>query len=107
MQFYVERDVPIPMRDGVILRADIYRPSEDGEYPALLTRIPYNKSSAQSTGAPMVNPIQGPERGYVIVVQDTRGDLHQMENLFRFIPKLMMGMIRLSGLPNKNGVMGK
>ena len=73
MQFCVERDVPVPMRDGVVLRADVYRPSEDGKYPALLSRIPYNKSSAQSTGAPMVNPIMGPERGYVIVVQDTRG----------------------------------
>jgi putative CocE/NonD family hydrolase len=73
MEIHVERNVEIPMRDGVILRADVYRPVEDGEYPALLSRIPYNKSSAQSTGAPMVNPIVGPEKGYVVVIQDTRG----------------------------------
>ncbi|MGG4196465.1 hypothetical protein ABEW50_23830 [Paenibacillus jamilae] len=43
----VERDVPIPMRDGIILYADIYRP-EVGVHPVLLLRTPYNKEDAQT-----------------------------------------------------------
>ena len=39
-----ERGVTATMRDGVILRADIYRPKGDGQFPVLLQRTPYNKS---------------------------------------------------------------
>ena len=39
-----ERGVTVTMRDGVILRADIYRPKGDGRFPVLLQRTPYNKS---------------------------------------------------------------
>jgi putative CocE/NonD family hydrolase len=65
----VEKNVAASMRDGVVLRADIYRPSEAGRYPALVQRTPYSK-----------NDDSGPERfkalaarGYVVVIQDTRG----------------------------------
>ena len=39
----VEKDVQVPMRDGTVLRADIYRPAT-GRYPVILQRTPYNKS---------------------------------------------------------------
>ena len=39
----IEYNVPAKMRDGVILRADIYRPKADGKFPVLLERTPYNK----------------------------------------------------------------
>ena len=32
---HVERQVPIPMADGTILRADVYRPNVSGRYPVL------------------------------------------------------------------------
>src|SRR5438067_32048 len=32
------------MRDGVVLRADVYRPAADGPWPVLLTRLPYGKN---------------------------------------------------------------
>src|SRR5262249_46243381 len=38
-------DVRVPMRDGVTLTADVYRPTEPGRYPVVLTRTPYNKIS--------------------------------------------------------------
>ena len=38
-----ENDVPIPMRDGVTLRADVMRPAAPGRYPTLVYRTPYNK----------------------------------------------------------------
>ena len=49
----VETDVMIPMRDGVLLAADIYRPAANGQLlsgsrPVLLTRTPYSKSRDSS-----------------------------------------------------------
>ena len=38
--------VTAPMRDGVILRANIFRPAGDGPYPVALTRTPYGKEFA-------------------------------------------------------------
>jgi putative CocE/NonD family hydrolase len=65
----VEQDVPAVMRDGVTLRADIYRPNEAGRFPALLMRTPYDKRG--SNRSPFV--IAAAKRGYVVVVQDVRG----------------------------------
>jgi len=60
-----ETDVPVPMRDGVVLRANVFRPDAPGRFPGLLMRTPYGKAAG------------GMERyvraGYVVVTQDTRG----------------------------------
>src|ERR1700738_838015 len=48
----VEWDVPIPMDDGLVLRADIFRPIADGRYPVLLTYGPYAKGLAFQDGYP-------------------------------------------------------
>jgi putative CocE/NonD family hydrolase len=66
-----ERNVAIPMRDGVILRADVYRPSTPGRYPTLLQRTPYNKASATQIASNFALRAAG--LGYAVVVQDTRG----------------------------------
>jgi hypothetical protein len=66
----VELDVPVPMRDGITLRANVYRPPE-GRWPVLLTRLPYGKDLP--TGGSSLDPVQAARRGYVVVVQDTRG----------------------------------
>ena len=66
----VERDVPIPMRDGIILYADIYRP-EVGVHPVLLMRTPYNKEDAQTMN--YAHPSWYAQHGYVVIVQDVRG----------------------------------
>jgi len=63
----VERNVAVRMRDGVTLRADIYRPSIDGKFPVLLERTPYEKSN----GAPF--GVRAAAHGYVVIYQDTRG----------------------------------
>ncbi|MEW6124210.1 MAG: CocE/NonD family hydrolase [Pseudomonadota bacterium] len=39
----VEWDAPIPMPDGTVLRADIFRPLDDGQYPVILHYGPYAK----------------------------------------------------------------
>src|ERR1700682_4341063 len=48
----VEWDVPIPMDDGLILRADVFRPMAEGRYPVLLTYGPYAKGLAFQDGYP-------------------------------------------------------
>ena len=45
----VQTDVPARMRDGVILRADVYRPTGTGPYPELLTRSPCVKAALPMT----------------------------------------------------------
>lgn len=69
----VERDVMAPMRDGVRLAADVYRPDDGERHPVLVHRIPYDKSIAQNVGSQMVNPIVAAAHGYAVVVQDCRG----------------------------------
>ncbi|MFO0520688.1 MAG: CocE/NonD family hydrolase [bacterium] len=45
-------DVPIAMDDGVVLRADVFRPVGDGRFPVLLTYGPYAKGLAFQDGYP-------------------------------------------------------
>jgi len=63
----VERNVPAKMRDGVTLRADIYRPKAEGKFPVLLVRTPYDKTNESNFG------MKGAARGYVVIAQDVRG----------------------------------
>jgi uncharacterized protein len=68
----VERDVECAMRDGVVLRADVYRPLGGGVHPVLLIRLPYDKTAADSNFG-YSHPTWYARQGYVVVVQDTRG----------------------------------
>jgi uncharacterized protein len=55
------------MRDGNILRADIYRPKSDRTFPVLLQRTPYDKRNSVGFA------VKAAARGYVVIVQDVRG----------------------------------
>jgi len=66
----IELDVPVPMRDGTVLRADIYRPAAEGIYPVLLSRSPYDKSNLMEGVANFKTMVRA---GYVFINQDTRG----------------------------------
>jgi predicted acyl esterase len=48
----IEWDVAIEMADGIVLRCDIFRPVDDGEYPAILAMGPYGKLVHFSDGYP-------------------------------------------------------
>ncbi len=72
----IARDVPVPMRDGVRLAADIYRPARDGEpvpgtWPTILGRTSYGKAADWLWVGPVANFFA--PRGYVVVIQDMRG----------------------------------
>ncbi len=65
----VEYDVRVPMRDGVSLSADVYRPAESGRLPAVLTLTPYNNNS----DATLDEAWRYASRGYGYVAVDVRG----------------------------------
>ncbi|HEY3062506.1 MAG TPA: CocE/NonD family hydrolase, partial [Chloroflexota bacterium] len=67
----VEFDVAVPMRDGTLLRANVFRPQTNGRWPVLLTRLPYGKDLPVASS--VLDPVQAARRGYAVVVQDTRG----------------------------------
>jgi predicted acyl esterase len=67
----VEYDVPATMRDGTVLRADVYRPASGGPHPVLLARLPYGKNFALVSA--MVDPLALARGGFIVVIQDTRG----------------------------------
>ena len=69
----VDRDVMVPMRDEVKLSADVYRPADNGQYPTLIHRTPYSKSTAINVASRFFNPLDAVLRGYVVVIQDVRG----------------------------------
>jgi putative CocE/NonD family hydrolase len=69
----VEFDVPAQMRDGVILRADVYRPPGTGSFPTLLVRTPYGKGVASETQFHGVDPVAAARAGFLVVIQDVRG----------------------------------
>ena len=64
-----EANVQATMRDGTVLRADVYRPDAPGKFPILLQRTPYDKSL--ETSAEITHRLA--ECGYVSVIQDVRG----------------------------------
>jgi predicted acyl esterase len=63
----LDNRVPVPMRDGVILYADVYRPVGDGKYPVLVSRTPYSTERYPRSYA---EALFYARRGYVYVFQD-------------------------------------
>src|SRR5262249_28045612 len=63
----LENHVAVPMRDGVTLYADVYRPAGEGKYPVLVSRTPYSTERFPNAYAA---PVFFARRGYVFVFQD-------------------------------------
>jgi putative CocE/NonD family hydrolase len=68
-----EKNMEAVMRDGVVLRADVWRPDEPGRYPVLLTRTPYDKTHPRISMTSSLDPRLVVPHGYVMIYQDTRG----------------------------------
>jgi uncharacterized protein len=66
----VLKDVAVPMRDGVVLRADVWLPKAEGRFPTLVYRTPYGKAGAVKEWSTFEKL---PARGYAVVIQDVRG----------------------------------
>ncbi|WP_413804834.1 CocE/NonD family hydrolase [Streptomyces sp. OE57] len=90
--FTLDKDVVIETRDGTPLRADVFRPSEPGRYPVIMTHGPYGKDihfEDFNAGAYSIVDERGPymnwetanpewwvPRGYVVIRVDERGTGH-------------------------------
>ncbi len=74
MSFRVEKDIMVPMRDGVRLATDAWVPAGDGPFPALLVRLPYGKDLPGLFAYGLLpNIFALIEAGYAVVYQDVRG----------------------------------
>lgn len=70
----VEKNIPIPLRDGVVTYADIFRPADGDPVPGIITRTPYDKEVFAAAALPiMPSALKLAERGYAVAVQDVRG----------------------------------
>src|SRR6266699_3208700 len=99
----VERNVAAKMRDGVTLRADIYRPKADGKYPVLLVRTPYDKTGTMHFG------LKAAARGYVVIAQDVRGRFESEGEWYTFKYESQDGYDTVewaAALPYSNGKVG-
>jgi putative CocE/NonD family hydrolase len=69
-RYVVERNVRVPMGDGVTLATDVHRPDDGNRHPVLLERTPYDRNYVPIAGLDTLALL---EAGYVIVTQDCRG----------------------------------
>ena len=102
-QVIVERNAAMKTRDGVTLRADIYRPAGDQKFPVLLERTPYNKDGGDEFGH------RAALRGYVVVIQDVRGRYASEGEWYPFKYESNDGYDAVewaASLPNANGKVG-
>ncbi|MGA7760793.1 MAG: CocE/NonD family hydrolase [Candidatus Binataceae bacterium] len=101
----VEKDQPMRTRDGVCLRADVYRPDAPGRFPVLLVRTPYDKGA----GMALTEKDYFPPRGYVVAVQDTRGRHSSEGDFYPFIHEARDGYDAVewaAALPCSDGKVG-
>jgi len=99
----IERGVEAKMRDGVTLRADIYRPKADGKFPVLLQRTPYNKDNGVNFG------VRAAARGFVVIFQDVRGRYSSEGDWYTFKNEPNDGYDTVewaAALPYSNGKIG-
>ncbi len=107
-QVYSEHNTMVAMRDEVHLAADIHRPAldgrpQDGPFPVLLCRTPYNKSAevrALEAGFFTV-------RGYVTVLQDCRGRYASGGGFTKYVDEARDGFDTLDWLARQPWCNGK
>jgi predicted acyl esterase len=108
----IDWDVPIEMEDGLVLRADVFRPEGDGRHPVILSYGPYAKGLAFQDGYPsawarmvaehpdvaygstnkyqnweVVDPEKWVPDGYVCVRVDSRGAGRSPGHIDHFSPR--------------------
>jgi len=98
-----EVDVEAKMRDGTILRADVYRPKSEEKFPALLERTPYDKRNSAGFA------VRAAAQGYVVIIQDVRGRYSSDGDWYPFKNESNDGFDTVewaAALPYSNGKVG-
>jgi putative CocE/NonD family hydrolase len=107
VEILLQKNVPAKMRDGTTLMSNVYRPAGDGDYPVLLTRLPYGKD-LPSDGA-VLDPVRAAEAGYIVVVQDVRGRYRSEGKFVPFVKEYEDGYDTVewaAKLPRSDGSVG-
>lgn len=74
----------IRMRDGVILRGDLYRPAQEGKYPVILMRAIFRKKTLSKSWG-LYDPSFYVKNGYAVYIQDVRGLGNSDGDFVRFL----------------------
>jgi putative CocE/NonD family hydrolase len=99
----IERNQVMKTRDGVTLKADIYRPAGEGSFPVLLQRTPYDKRNAEDFALLAI------AHGFMVVVQDVRGRYTSEGEWYPFKHEIDDGYDTIewaATLPHSNGKIG-
>ena len=76
--------LPVPLRDGVRLSADVYVPAAAGPFPTIVTRTPYE--SGRDVFIEL--GVWWAERGYAFAVQDCRGRFESEGTFHAYFPDI-------------------
>jgi putative CocE/NonD family hydrolase len=74
----LKSDIMVPMRDGIRLAADLYLPAQDGPWPAILIRTPYNKTALDAG-------YRWAAHGCACLIQDCRGRYHSEGTFYKYV----------------------
>jgi putative CocE/NonD family hydrolase len=103
-----QSDVAATMRDGTVLRADVYRPRTTDAVPVILMRTQYGKSDAQA-GSRYQPPDWFASHCYLVVIQDVRGQGASGGTFSEFTHDMSDGYDSVewaASLPGSNGKVG-
>jgi hypothetical protein len=98
-----ESNVAMKTRDGVTLRADVYRPKAEGKFPVILERTPYDRRNGVGFG------LKAAAQGYVFITQDCRGRFGSEGDWYPFKYESQDGYDTVewaAALPYSNGKVG-
>src|SRR3970040_1996099 len=96
-------DVKVPMRDGTLLSADIYRPSTGDSFPVLLLRTIYDNQQPRYVEWAR----RFVEAGYAVVMQDCRGRFDSDGAWEPYVNETNDGYDHHKGIRRQPGVHGR
>lgn len=103
----VEKDVPAVMRDGVVLRADVYRPATKDPVPVILMRTQYGKTGAQVWPSRYRPPAWFASQCYIVVIQDVRGQYASEGAFYEYVHEAQDGYDTVEWVAHLPGALPK
>ncbi len=97
---YTQETVMVMMPDSVGLKTDLYIPTDPGQYPAVLIRTPYGSRQERTIGRTLA------PHGYVVVVQNVRGQAGSEGEFFPFVWEQQDGMATLDWILKQSWASG-